>query len=62
MEADAIRLPLLESTRLSGHRIAQDAVRGFKALDQVGEGHGRQDEPPIDCCVVVIFCIILRDQ
>jgi len=49
-------------TRLSGHRVVQDVVRGFEALDRVGEGHGWQNEPQIDCRVGVRFCLILHED
>ena len=53
--------PCSNQSKSSGHRVAHNAVRGFEAPGRAGEGHGRQDEPPIDCCVVVIFRIISRD-
>ncbi len=45
--------PCWNHTKWSGRLIAKDAARGFDASDRVGEGGGRQYEPPIDCCVWV---------
>ena len=46
-------LPCSNQTKSSGHRNARDVVRGSEAQDRAGEEHGRQDDPPIDCCVWV---------
>ncbi len=45
--------PCWNQTKWSGHLIAQDAARRIDASNRVGEGVGRQYEPPIDCCVWV---------
>jgi hypothetical protein len=48
-------------TESTGHPIPHDImVRKFEASDREGEGHGRQEETSIDCCVGEIFCLILR--
>jgi hypothetical protein len=47
--------PCLNPTKSSGNCVARDVARGYDATDLAGEGRGRQDDPPIDCCVWGVF-------